>query len=375
MLKFKTSRQDFLSVLKTCSKVAPSSPLLPILVNGLLVGSDGKATLLATDLEVFCEVSFPAEVESTGSVVVPLKKLTDLVSLAESEDVFVEERENFRTRVRVGGANVVYAGYDPDEYPRVPVSDGDGVAVIEMQGGEIAAAIERVSYAAASLSQKSVKAPEYYTGLWIQRREGELTLTCCDNFRLATERFPDEGGKEFDAIVPLKACKLFTEQVKEDVPIRIAVGEEGWVEFATESTRVVARKLEYSIPDWKAAFPTEFVAEAEFSVQSLFQAIRRVATIAEESPDYSVKVEVLPGKLVLSCKNAVGEAEEAVEVKAKGSVFRWFNVSFLENALKAVVDFGGEAVMKFSDNNSPIIFEFSSLPNHKALVLPLCPVG
>src|SRR5919109_4356869 len=86
--------------------VSTRTASVQILAGIMLAAEDGKLSLSATDMEISLRVSLDAQVEESGSVVVPGRLLVDIVRLLPGGEVTLEARaEDGVARLACGAAS------------------------------------------------------------------------------------------------------------------------------------------------------------------------------------------------------------------------------------------------------------------------------
>ncbi|MCG8364709.1 MAG: DNA polymerase III subunit beta, partial [Pseudanabaenales cyanobacterium] len=91
-MKLTCAQSEFNTHLSVVSRAVPSRPSKPILGN-VLLKADVQAqqvTLIGFDESLGIETSFSAQVEQAGTLTLPAKLLTDIVSRLPSEDISLE---------------------------------------------------------------------------------------------------------------------------------------------------------------------------------------------------------------------------------------------------------------------------------------------
>ncbi len=367
-MRIEVTKKNILPAAKVCADIAPTNPHLPSLVGGVLSAGEDGVSLYSTDLEVFCTVSFPAEIAGPGRTVVPLKKLASLIDLLDGDPVIQLNTENeFQTRIRSGGTDTRLAGFDPEAYPTPPESES--VVTVEIPAKKFLSAAQRVAYAASKDPTQFV-----YQGLWFERLNGQLSMTCCDMYKLATENVSEQGeGVDFKVNLPLRACMLMTKWISESGEdfVRVEIGGD-YVRFTKEPAVVVTRVLGLEVPDWRKVIPADAEVRVKSPVEEITAAVERIAVVTDEKW-FAAEVNILPGQVVMKSETPVGTAKETLNVETEGSTVIHLNVPFLLQTLKAVGK--GNVEILFPCGNSgklhPVVFRFDAAPEHLAILQPV----
>ena len=118
-MKLKCEREKLLYAFQTVASVAPARSPKPILQNVKLEVTAEDAILMGTDLEVGIRMGVLGfEVESPGSVVLPISRFGSI--LRESSDEKLDlESDGRKTTVRGQQSEFHLPSENPDEFPNV----------------------------------------------------------------------------------------------------------------------------------------------------------------------------------------------------------------------------------------------------------------
>ena len=180
--------------------VSPRSTL-PVLGNVLLATDAGRLKLSATNLEVGINCWIGAKVEEEGAVTVPARTFIDLVNALPPDKVDMELVVRTQTlNLRAGRSEANVKGIDAQEFPHVPVPDGEGGVSVDPD--DLRNAIEQVAFAAATDESRPI-----LTGVLAKFEDAILTLAAADGFRLSVRTIPLSHAvlDPFSVIIPARA--------------------------------------------------------------------------------------------------------------------------------------------------------------------------
>jgi len=146
-MKFQLSRRQLLEVLTPIQAIIPARTTLPILHNLKLTAEKGKLLFEATDLDVCLSRSVGATVRSEGSLLVPAKRLYDVVR--ELPDLEVKVEQTDLTLVVACERSVFkLPAINTEDYPKVPEpAEGDSVKKVRLGVSSLLRAVDKVSFA------------------------------------------------------------------------------------------------------------------------------------------------------------------------------------------------------------------------------------
>lgn len=339
-MEFVIQRSDLVRELQTVTGVVEKRATLPILANLLLETGDDCLQVGASDLEVTIRGSAPAKIKEAGSVTLPAAKLFEIArSLPDAEVRFkLLDRNQVaisceRTRYRI-------AGQPRDEFPSFPEIDESGG--VQLPGAMLNHMIERVAFAI------TMDDPRYsLNGALFLLEGGKLTLVATDSHRLAfvsSEVDPEAAKGELKLIVPRKALvevQKLTSDLDEDETVLFGKSE-NQIFFRVGAHRLTSNLLEGNFPRYANVMPDACATSVAVPVEDLSKAVRRVSLLASDRYGRAVKLGLTKGKLDLSSKTEVGEAQETLHIDYEGDDINiGFNARYILDFLGVV---GGDTV-------------------------------
>src|SRR6184192_2733555 len=237
-LKAVCSRDELTRALGIVSRGVSTRTSVQILA-GILIEADddGKLQLAATDMELSLRTSLEAKVDSGGSVVVPGRLLLDLARLLPEAEVTLEHKlEEAVVEVRCGSATYRLHTYNPEDFPRLP--DTQGVELHEVDRGTLLETVARVSRSASRDESRPV-----LTGVLVNSEPGKLVMAATDSYRLSVKETSLEGAApELEAIVPARALGELARIAAEGDSISLGV-HENQVLFGTSDAWLTTRRI------------------------------------------------------------------------------------------------------------------------------------
>ena len=334
-MEFVINKSDLVRELQTVTGVVEKRATLPILANLLLETTEDGLQVGASDLEVTIRGIATANVVREGSVTLPAAKLHEIArSLPDAEVQFkLLDRNQVaisceRTRYRIGGQA-------RDEFPNFP--EIDLKSGVELPGKVLNDMIERVAFAI------TTEDPRYsLNGALVMLETGKLTLVATDGHRLAYAsremdvKVPDG---ELKVIVPRKALtevqKMTDDLTDEDVVI---FGKsDNQVFFVVGQHKLTSNLLEGNFPRYENVMPQSSETKIFLPTNDLSHAVRRVSLLASDRYGRAVRVSLSKGKLDLSSRTEMGDAQEELSVDYDGTEMEiGFNARYLLDFLAVV---------------------------------------
>ena len=214
-MKFICDRQSLSEAMLNIQKAVPGKSNIPALEGVLIQTGEDSITLSGYDLEFGITTQIPAEIEETGTIVLPARLFSDIIRKLSDDSVTVTVDANLLTTVTTKQTEFTIIGIDAAEFPAIPQIDGEKTLSIDQ--ASLKSMIEQTLYAVAQNDQKPV-----HTGIKFEAEEGILTLVAVDGYRLALRREPapvsythlfrpgqlDAGGQQVDIFKGAVHCDL-----------------------------------------------------------------------------------------------------------------------------------------------------------------------
>jgi len=357
-MKFTTKCGDLLDALNTVKGAVPSKSTLPIL-ECILFEQEGNALKLsATDLEISIVRKLEVQFETNGTpegsaIAVPAKRLTDtLRALPDDIPIEFSADGDFEIRMETDQGHYKMVGHDGADYPELP--EIDGKHEITTEGNLLRRAISKTSFAVS----KDALRPAMM-GVFFQAGPDETKAVATDGHRLVRLTLPTLTAKEeIKFIVPEKATKLAGRVVEDDEICTIAV-DEGHVSFEFGNSRVLARLIDESYPNYQAVIPKENEKRLTINREDMLNAVKRVG-LYSSSMTNQIRLEVAADAVTISAEDVErsSEAEEVIPCDFDSDDMQiGFNSEYLTEVLSNVA-------------SEEVVFELSS-PNRAGIVVPI----
>src|SRR5918992_515954 len=306
-----------------------------ILAGIMLRAAGGRLHLSATDMEISLRVSFDAQVEDEGAVVVPGRLLVDIVRLLPGGEVTLEHGpEDGVARLTCGSASYALNTYGPEDFPRLPEVDPETSFTVDRKA--FLDTIARVSRSASRDESRPV-----LTGVLVRFEGGKVVMAATDSYRLSVKETELAQGpdQELEAIVPARALAELARvgQATESATIEVGV-QENQIVFGVDGVWLTARRIDGQFPNYRQLLPEQFEAEVQLPREELLDVIRRTSLMAQRKSPLRLRFE--DGELTVSAHTQdVGEARESLPISYAGEPLEiGFNAEFLRDGLESVTD-------------------------------------
>ena len=349
---FRVTREDFADSVAWVARTLPSRPSVPIL-GGVLLEADSGLTISGFDYETSAQVSVPAEVSEPGSTLVSGRLLADIARALPDRPVEVVVTAQ-KMYISCGTAKFTLPTMPVEDYPQLP-------AMPEVTGSaEVDAFSEAVSQVVVA-ADKDDTLP-MLTGIRMEIEGTRVTLIATDRFRLAIREFDWEPAREDVAVEVLTPAKALSEVTRSaghggrvDLSLGAGsdVGAEGILGVLVSGQRTTTRLLDAEFPKVRQLLPPQHTSLAIVEVDSLVQAIKRVALVADRG--VQVRMAFSDGELALSAGgDDAAQANETLPVDFVGEPLTIaFNPGYLLDGLGSV--HAGRVAFGFTQPSRPAV--------------------
>jgi DNA polymerase III subunit beta len=322
-MKLRVERDALGEAVAWVARALSSRPVVPVLA-GMLLEADDGLTLSCFDYEVSARVRVDADVEETGTALVPGRLLAEITRSLPAAPV---ELSSDAGVVGLSCESVEFAltCLPLEDYPQLPEAPP---ATGTVDGGTLAVAAAQVVPAASRDDTLPM-----LTAVCLDIDGERLTLAATDRYRLAVRELhwdPAGPGVRVSAMVPAKTLADVARTMAPRGPVTVAFGvsgdgskaavadgaeprpSEGVISFECGARRLTARLIAGEFIRYQNRFPVEFGCRAQVQAGRFTEAVRRVSLVADRASP--VKLEFGPGSVVVEAQ-APGRAR-AVETVA-----------------------------------------------------------
>jgi DNA polymerase-3 subunit beta len=317
--------------------VSPRSTL-PVLGNVLLATDAGRLKLSATNLEVGINCWIGAKVEEEGAITVPARTFIDLVNALPPDRVDMElvvRTQTLNLRASRSEANI--KGIDAQEFPIVPVPEGEGGIPIEPD--VLRTTIEQVAFAAATDESRPI-----LTGVLAKFEDTQLTLAAADGFRLSVRvvSLPRPVPDPFSIIIPARALvELGRISGEQQEPVVITVTPtRNQVLFQLTDIVLVSQLIDGNFPDYRQIIPRDHTTRTVMDTAAFLKACKTALIFARDAAHITrlhIKPgsELAPGHVIVSATSAeTGDDVSELDASIEGEEIEIaFNVRYMIDVL------------------------------------------
>jgi DNA polymerase-3 subunit beta len=364
-MKISVSKEALLSQLGLAARAASTRSAVQTLAGVLFHVEDGSVELRATDMEMALRVTLDAQVESTGTVVLPARLLVEVVRSLPKDQLTLEHRSSQEdVQVSSGGADFQLRVLPPDDFPRLPdVPDEPAVRLASQ------AFVETAERVARSASRDETR--PHLTGVLVSASGTELRMVATDSYRLSVKETTLERPVErkLEVNVPARALQELGRVAGAGEEIEVWQ-QAGQVIFRVDGVTLSSRLVEGRFPNYRQLLPETYEHELRANRAELIEVVRRIGLLAQKNAP--LRLAFSDGALEVSAQTPdVGRASESLPIPFKGEPLEiGFNPEFLRDGLESAE--AAELVLKLISPLRPGLIESTDDGgNFTYLVMPI----
>lgn len=322
------TRENFQKALAATAATIPTRTTLPVLSNALLEAEGQVLRVNATDLDTWVSLRVPAEVEESGGVTVPAKKLAEIARELPEGPVKLRARGD-HLALECGRSRFRLHGLPREEYPNFPEVRFEEAWKVECRVLQKLAT--HTSFAASTEESRPV-----LNGVLWQLRGDEMRMVATNGHRLArmSARIAASGAPEAEFILPPKALAQVERLLAAEEIVEIARSE-NHLGFRGPDAQVYTRLIEGAYPNYEQVIPRDNDKILVTDREALLGAIRRMAVVASDQT-HRIRFSLGGPLLKLSVQTPdLGEAEDEVPVQYEGDPLEiGFNAQYMVEILR-----------------------------------------
>ena len=350
-MKFRVERDVLAEAVAWVARELPTRPVVPVLSGLRLEAHEDGLTLSCFDYEVSACAQVSAEVQETGTALVPGRLLAEITRSLPAAAAEVTSAAGL-VMLTCGSAEFALVSLPLEDYPELPQLPAVAGTV---DGGVLATAAAQVVPAASRDDTLPM-----LTGVRLDMDGDALTLVATDRYRLAVRTVdwqpaasadpadlaepggpadPAESAESADAAQSagpgIRAAALVPARTLADVartmgpgrPVTIALGRgggdgtrpaDGMISFEGGGRRLTARLIGGEFIRYESRFPAGFGASAELPAAQFTEAVRRVSLVAERATP--VQLAFRQGSVVIEARSdGRARAVETVPAEFEGA--------------------------------------------------------
>ncbi|MEJ7760098.1 MAG: DNA polymerase III subunit beta [Gemmatimonadaceae bacterium] len=329
-MRLTISREKLQEGLNAVLASIPGKTTLPVLANILVETTDRGIKLSGTDLDIAVSTEVAADVETSGAVTIPAKKLSEIARELPPAPVRLAAVGEQRITLECGRSKFKLLGLPRDEFPTFPTVKFDDSWRIK--SGDLQKLISHTAFAVSSEESRPI-----LNGVLWELRPDRMSMVATNGHRLAKMDVPaTSSAGSNDLIIPPKALEQVRRLFPAEEELEIGRGE-NHIAFRSPFTAVYTRLIEGPYPPYDQVIPRDNDRVAIADKASLISALKRMSVVASDQT-HRIRLSFNSGMLKFSVQTPdLGEAQDELPIKYTGDQLDiGFNASYLLEILRYI---------------------------------------
>ncbi len=372
-MEFIINKNELMKALSNITGFMSTREINQIISNVLLETEKGYLTITATDLEKSIRNKIPAEVFKEGSILLPGKKLSELVKGFRYEVLKFFVDESHRVIIKNGNeelekkykTNIEIMGNSPEEFP-IPFKVNN-LEFFDIEPSLFMEMIQKVEYATAIDDPRVV-----FNGIFLEHKDDLLTIVATDGRRLSyIKRLEKDFLKGSTIIIPSRSVKEIIKILSNTNELKIAYNDkEKQIYLQSGDLYFSTRLVEGNFPDYRVVIPKDLSYKVTLNRQDFISAIRQAMVFAPE-PNKQVQLHFKENLLmIVSSTPDLGKIEDGIDCEYQEKpIAIGFNANYLLDVLEALKS--NEIEFHFKTPDSPSVILDPNDKDFLAIVMPM----
>jgi len=330
-MRFTISREKLQEGLTAVTATIPAKTTLPVLANILVETTEKGIRLSGTDLDIAVSTEVAADVEASGAITIPAKKLSEIARELPPSPVKIAAAGEQRVTLDCGRSHFKILGLPRDEFPSFPAVRFN--ESWRIRSGELQKLISHTSFAVSTEESRPI-----LNGVLWELRPEMMRMVATNGHRLAKMELAVKTAvaTSSDLIVPPKALEQVRRLFPEDEELEIARGE-NHLGFRSPFTSVFTRLIEGPYPPYDQVIPRDNNRVAIADRAALMSALRRMSVIASDQT-HRIRLSFNSALVRFSVQTPdLGEATDELPIRFTGDPLDiGFNANYLLEILRYI---------------------------------------
>ena len=371
-MKFTINKNDIVDVLSKIQGLTGRKSSLAITECVLINAGEEGIHLTATDLETGFEGTFPASVETPGTIAISARKFYEIIREFPSSDVFIHESGN--RRITIGNEKVQFnlMTMNPDDYP--PTAEIDVTDFFEVDGAAFKKMIEK-SIIISGIGED--KKP-HINGIWFERLTDisppVIRMVSTDGSRLSKYDLPfsGEGGLTpgESVLIPKKGLHEISKFLQSATG-NVQLGLQGsYFVLKTPAEIFYVRLLEGKFPEYAEILSRQEGYSIAFEKAPFLNMLKRMSILCTENYRAAIFTFEADQFIINATNPDIGDSKEDMAIDYKGDkIEAAFNPRYFIDAVNGIDD--ENLVINILSDGKPCLIEGAEEKLYMSAIMPM----
>ena len=332
-----------------------SNPTLSLLSLEL---AENTLVLSGSNGDIDIQATLEADTEGTGQLAIPAQVFGQVIKALPGDTVELNRHEQ---ELSIRSGSYATKLQLVDEAHNLEFSNHYSGA---LPAKDLEEALSHVRYAAATAEYQAI-----FRGVKLELADNRTRAIATDGFRLAYYHLEASSGLDSQMVIPARSVDEITRLLGGgEVQLEPQTGQ---LALATGFYKVNIKLMEGTFPDYERVIPARFLINITLDAKRFYDAVARVAVMADKSSNNRVDLFIKDGNLEINAEGAYGRSQESLEVSQEGSESQMalaYNARYLMDALQPM---HGDVRASFSGTTTPSVMASLQDPAYLSMVVPL----
>jgi DNA polymerase III subunit beta len=371
-MKFRINKNLIQNVLSRIQGLTSRKSNLIITSCVMIESSGSQVKISATDLETGLEGFYDAAISMDGKIAVNAKKLYEIVRDFPSDEILINEIDNYW--IEITDTNIEYhlVGLNPDDFPLFPIFEN--ISYFSMSSEKLRKMIDQTIVITAAGDEKRIHILGSLFDLVNNPEEKAVRIVATDGNRLSTADIFFESNaflpESASYIVPKKALVELNKFLSSEATLQVGF-KDNYMVVKKDRETIVIRLLEGEFPKYREILKHKGQGHViKLDKQKFLMMLRRMSILSTD--DYKgVIFKFSENNLHIESTNPeIGESKEEMEMDYKGGEIQVaFNPKFFMDALNSIEDQIVE--INIINEEKPCFIEGEEDKNFLSVIMPM----
>ena len=315
-----------MKVVKACSTKTTN----PILETIKISAENDVLTLLATDGEISIQKKIKAEVLEEGAACVPGKYFSDFIKKLENAQLTLT-CESDKLDIRYGDSESSIQVLPAEDFPAIDMKiDEKSFSLLSKDLKDL---IAKTTFCCAQDDSRPV-----LKGCLIEAKEGTVTFTALDGYRMAiARRDVSAANGDVRIICPARTLNEIGRMISaEEEPLEV-FAQKNMLLVSIEDTVLTSRLYEGDFINVSNIIPKAFTSEIVVDKKVLDESVDRASVLARTDKNSILCFDIKENGMAITSNTSIGRVDESVPVELEGKdVSIALNSKYIGECLSAV---------------------------------------
>ena len=383
-MKFTINKTDILDVLANIQGLTGRKSNLAITETVLIQtipASGGIIKIAATDLETGFMGSYPAKVDSQGTIAINARKLYEIVKEFPSNKININEIENYWIEISSakGGINYHIVGMNPDDFPEIPLIED--ISFFKIKSLALKKMIEKTLIISVATDDRRVHINGVYFEKLKKNNQNTIRMVSTDGSRLSLVDYTPEsaasgfdppehfGGSESGIIIPKKGLTEVNRFLDPEGAVQIGNKDNHFI-IKKDTETIIIRLLEGEFPKYSEIIDKGNVSIITLDRKMFLNMLKRMSILYSDNYK-GVVFNFQKDKLIITATNPdLGESTEDMDINYKGEKIETaFNPKFFIDTLNIIDE--DNVILNIIDEQKPCFIEGKEDKQFLSVIMPM----